>query len=336
MIFRIIRIFFIFISALIIGASASLAFLLYSNTAPQASEDEIVFEVYAGESARSVGRRLEEAGIIRNRYFWYMLCQFDTAFIKAGAYRIQLPISQIDLHFLLVRGRQIMVKVMIPEGYTLKKTAHAMSLAGICSEEEFLKAASDPALLAKYNIPGSTMEGYLYPDTYLFPMSFSGGNVVDTMAQTFFSRLDDFPQAKSLNAEELYQKVTIASIVEREYRDPQEAAVMAGVFYNRLDIDMALQSCATVEYIITEILGRPHPERLFDRDTEISNPYNTYINKGMPPGPISSPGAVALNAVFNPSESNYLYFRLIDQSKGSHYFSQTFDEHIKAGILYVK
>jgi UPF0755 protein len=111
---------------------------------------------------------------------------------------------------------------------------------------------------------------------------------------------------------------------------------MAGVFYNRLSIGMALQSCATVEYVITEIQGRPHPELLYTRDTEIRDPYNTYIRPGLPPGPISAPGAAALRAAFFPEESNFLYFRLVDSEAGRHYFSRTLDDHIRAGVLYVK
>jgi UPF0755 protein len=128
----------------------------------------------------------------------------------------------------------------------------------------------------------------------------------------------------------------MASIVEREYRVDEEAPLMAGVFYNRLRIGMALQSCATVEYVITEIQGRPHPERLFDRDIEIRNPYNTYMVPGLPPGPISAPGEVALHAAFNPVPSDYLYFRLVNPAEGRHYFSKTLDDHIRAGVLYVK
>jgi len=141
---------------------------------------------------------------------------------------------------------------------------------------------------------------------------------------------------RSTDAAELNRRIIIASIVEREYRVPEEAAVMAGVFYNRLDIGMALQSCATVEYVITEIQGRPHPEQLFNRDLEIRDPYNTYIRPGLPPGPISAPGETALKAAFIPESTEYLYFRLIDTGAGRHYFSRTLDDHIRAGALYVK
>jgi UPF0755 protein len=338
------------IGTIVVVAGATITVLVYCNAAPETApvvpRDDpgtmleggaiLVFEVYSGETARSVGQRLHNAGVIKTQYFWYLLCRYDTSFIKAGSYRIQLPISQIDLHSLLIKGQQILVKVTIPEGSTLKKTARIFSDAGICDEGDFLEAAANADTLTRYYIPGDTMEGFLYPDTYLFPAPFPVNKVIDTMADTFFRRLAVFPSAVMLTPDELYEKVILASIVEREYRVDEEAALMAGVFYNRLDIDMALQSCATVEYVITEIQGKPHPERLFDRDTLIPNPYNTYTNRGLPPGPISLPGAVALHAVFNPVSSDYLYFRLVDPAAGRHYFSKTFDEHIKASTLYVK
>jgi UPF0755 protein len=181
------------------------------------------------------------------------------------------------------------------------------------------------------------MEGYLYPDTYLFPPAYPASRVVTAMADTFFIRLKEIrDDILSLSPEELNRRVIIASIVEREYRVNEEAALMAGVFYNRLEIGMALQSCATVEYVITEIQGRPHPEVLYTRDTEIRDPYNTYIRPGLPPGPISAPGKVALEAAFNPAASDYLYFRLVDSASGQHYFSKNLDDHIRAGVLYVK
>jgi UPF0755 protein len=294
-------------------------------------------ELRPGESVRSVGQRLENAGIIRNRYFWELLSYADKKYLKAGIYSLSLPASQMEIRSILISGRQILIRVTIPEGVTLKKTAQILAKAAICGEEDFLAAASDRAVLDTYRVPGPTMEGYLYPDTYLFPESYPADLAVKTMADTFFKRLAETgPEALSLSPAELNNRVIMASIVEREYRVDEEAALMAGVFYNRLRIGMALQSCATVEYVITEIQNRPHPERLFDQDTEIRNPYNTYMVPGLPPGPISAPGAVALNAAFHPVSSEYLYFRLINPAEGRHYFSKTLDDHIQAGVLYVK
>jgi len=302
------------------------------------SEGEaVIFEVLRGESARSVGDRLADWGLIRSRLFWQILCRYSGEQIKTGNYRIDVPSNTIAIYRLLVSGRQMLLRVTIPEGLTLSKTAKLMENAGICASEEFISKASDPEITGLYRIPGPGMEGYLYPDTYLFPSGYPAAMVVRAMADNFFARaakMDD--RIPSMPPDELNKLVILASIVEREYRLDEEAPLMAGVFQNRLDIGMALQSCATVEYIITEIQGKPHPEVLSTRDTEIRDPYNTYMRPGLPPGPIASPGAVALKAALNPAKSDYLYFRLIEADSGRHYFSRTLDDHIKAGALYTK
>jgi UPF0755 protein len=357
---RIIRFFVLLIGLALFFAVVSAGIVVYLNAPPTTAESKPVLglaggepettfdgirfegntayiEVRKGESARSVGRRLEQAGIIRNALFWQFLCRFDRDFIKTGTYMLEIPASQLTIHRLLVSGKQLLRRVTIPEGVTLKKMAAIFDEAGICKAGDFLAAASDPAVLAEFHVPGATMEGYLFPDTYLFPESYPAGQVVRAMAEVFFRRLAGIESAAlNLNPTELNRAVIIASIVEREYRVEDEAPLMAGVFYNRLSIGMALQSCATVEYVITEIQGKPHPEVLYTRDIEIQNPYNTYIRPGLPPGPISAPGAAALNAAFHPAASEFLYFRLTDAAAGRHYFSKTLDDHIRAGALYVK
>ncbi len=151
------------------------------------------------------------------------------------------------------------------------------------------------------------------------------------------SRLaEGLPESLSLDPGELHRRIILASVVEREYRLPEEAPRIAGVFWNRLKIGMALQSCATVVYIITEVQGKKHPEVLYNRDIEIQHPFNTYLHPGLPPAPIANPGLTALQAVFRPEPSRYLYFRLLDARTGRHYFSETLDEHIRAGSLAVK
>ena len=300
-------------------------------------EDGVFIEVRRGESAQSVGRRLEGAGLINNRLFWQLLCRLDSEPVKAGAYLLQVPASQMAIHRLLVSGRQILHRVTIPEGVTLKKIAGILQDAGICSADDFLEEAANQRTIGSYRIPNPTMEGYLFPDTYLFPKEYPASLVIKSMADTFFSRMEIiYPSVVDLTPQEINRRVIIASIVEREYRIGEEAPLMAGVFFNRLRIGMALQSCATVEYIITEIQGRPHPKVIYNRDLEIRSPYNTYLVPGLPPGPISAPGETALGAAFFPEETDFLYFRLEDPSAGKHYFSKTLDEHIKAGELVPK
>jgi len=296
-----------------------------------------VILVEPGETAESVGLRLRDYGLIRSIVFWNLLARIDSKTIKAGRFQLQTGASCTQIREALVSGKQMMERVTIPEGFTLKKTAELLERNGIVSTTDFLMVAHSPEILQSYGIPANSMEGYLFPDTYFFPRSYSAQLVVEKMLETFYIRLYEIaPEARSLSEKELFDKIIIASIVEREYRADDEAPLMAGVFLNRLKIGMALQSCATVEYVITEILGKPHPEVLYNKDISIKDLYNTYMYAGLPPGPISSPGTTAIKSIFYPSSSEYLYFRLVDPSEGRHRFSRTLDEHSKAGMLYLK
>ena len=155
------------------------------------------------------------------------------------------------------------------------------------------------------------------------------------MLDNFFHKTADIPHFPDDPAQR-YEAVILASIIEREYRVPEEAVKIAGVFSNRLQIGMGLQSCATVEYILTEIQHKPHPDRLLNRDLEIDHPYNTYKWRGLPPGPISNPGMTALYAACNPEKSGYLYFRLENAETGTHIFTRNLTEHAKAGAIILK
>ncbi|MDR2767281.1 MAG: endolytic transglycosylase MltG [Treponema sp.] len=334
---------FLILAAILVGTA------IYLNKAPEPrsgvsaagitldGEGNALITIGEGESSYAVGRRLEQAGLIRTRHFWNLLSRFEKDFIKAGTYRIPLPASQTGIRGALVEGRQILLRVTIPEGVTLKKAAAIMETAGICSAGDFLSAARDGRIIESYQIPNATMEGYLYPETYFFPAAYPAERVIRAMADTFMSRVKEIaPESAGMSAGELNNIIILASIVEREYRVADEAPIMAGVFYNRLRINMPLQSCATVEYLITEIQEKPHPYQLFNIDIEQIHPFNTYVNGGLPPGPISFPGRTALDAAFHPAQTDYLYFRLVDEAAGRHYFSKSLDAHIKAGALFVK
>jgi UPF0755 protein len=333
-------------------AVVSLAIIMHLNSPPHTNthfteierdgikimeNGECYIEVRRGESSQSVGLRLERTGVIRNRYFWNLINRMEKGLIKTGTYRVELPTSQLSIHRLLVSGKQLLLRVTVPEGETLSKMAKVFEEAGICSADDFLQAARDPDIAALYGIPNKTMEGYLFPDTYLFPGNFPAEQVVKAMKENFFKKIEVInPQVTTMGVSELNEKVILASIIEREYRVAEEAPLIAGVFTNRLRINMALQSCATVEYIITEIQGKPHPTHIYNQDLEIRDPYNTYQRPGLPPGPISAPGAVALHAAMFPEQTEYLYFRVEDVASGRHYFSRTLDEHIKAGQMVLK
>jgi UPF0755 protein len=155
--------------------------------------------------------------------------------------------------------------------------------------------------------------------------------------ETFFERLEEVePGWRSLGGGKLLEKVILASIVEREYQLTEEAPLIASVFENRRRLGIGLESCATIAYIITEIQHLPHPEYITLEDKGIDSPYNTYKWAALPPGPISNPGRVALDAAFHPARTDYLYFVLRDPEAGKHYFSKDLDAHNKAKKLYLK
>lgn len=339
------------VGSILVIILVGLGMVSYANSAPgwpkvqpsfergieKQDDDSMLVEIFQGESASSLGKRLKTAGLIRSALAWNLISRFSKDSIKAGFYRISEPESLLELYQRFTRGQQLQIRVTIPEGATLSKISQLLERAGICESRDFMLAAASRELLEKYHIPNTSLEGYLFPDTYLFPKGFNPEKIVAIMVENFLSKLKKLiPESAVLSNRELHQKVILASIIEREYRVDDEAPVMASVFYNRLNIGMALQSCATVEYVITEIQGKPHPEVLSFRDIAIQNPFNTYIRQGLPPGPISNPGMVALRAAFYPAQTNFLYFRLVDPNEGRHRFSKTLDEHVKAGIIYVK
>jgi UPF0755 protein len=208
---------------------------------------------------------------------------------------------------------------------------------GVVAAADFREAAGSAVLALAYGVPDDDLEGYLFPDTYRFSQNMPARLIVRKMVENFFGRLASIaPDYADLERETLRRRVILASVVEREYRVAEEAPYIASVFYNRLKYNIGLESCATIAYIITEEQGKPHPEQITRADLKIPSKYNTYIWAGYPPGPISNPGAVALEAAFRPAETDYYYFLLKDPAVGSHYFSTDLDEHNQAKRFYIK
>ncbi|TFG82721.1 MAG: endolytic transglycosylase MltG [Spirochaetales bacterium] len=297
------------------------------------------FTVRSGDSAYAIARRLREFGFIRSEPLFRVLLKARglEQSLKAGVYEIRPDMSGSGVMDMIASGRQVLSRVSVPEGAGLDVVAAAAERAGIATAANFMSAAVDTALLTELDIPETSFEGYLFPETYFLPFEAGAAALIRMMVATFRSRLAVLaPESTALSPEELHRYVILASVVEREYRVPEEAPLMASVFWNRLRIGMALQSCATIVYVITERQGKPHPSRIYDRDLQIEDPFNTYRFPGLPPGPISNPGPTALQAAFRPTASKYLYFRLVDEASGRHYFSETLDEHIKAASLAVK
>jgi UPF0755 protein len=295
--------------------------------------------VERGETVRTIASRLEAEGLIRSPLFLRILAKLkatETSF-QSGSYLVSSGSSALQVHNVLVSGREILHKVTIPEGWTVSRIAALLESSGITEAAAFLEASANETVLADLGIAAETAEGYLFPDTYLMPKQYSAEKALRLMAGRFFEVLESvYPNYRFMKPDELYQKVVLASVIEREYVVEEEAPLMASVFYNRLEIDMPLQSCATVAYALSEEMGRDYPDYLTLRDLEVESFYNTYMHRGLPPGPISNPGRTALEAAFFPDDTDYLFFLLKNPETGAHEFTQNYGDHLDAKNLYLK
>ena len=327
---------FIFIVFLFVFAGMA----YYYNLPVSMSDDEvIVIEIEKGASLRSISEKLEGNNLIRSSFIFMAITKIMGAEqkMKSGQYGISRSMNTVGIYRMIVSGDAMLYKITIPEGITASKIAAILEAAKITDQEGFFNAIVDSELIKKFNISAASLEGYLFPDSYMFPQNYPAERVVSFMVSNFFKKIAAiYPEYTSLTPREINNNLIVASIVEREYRVAEEAPLIASVFFNRLNIRMPLGSCATVEYIITEIQKKPHPEYLTYADIEIESAYNTYIKYGLPPAPICNPGGVALSAAFAPAETNYLYFVLKDKNSGEHFFSTKFSDHNNAKILYLK
>ena len=283
-----------------------------------------IFTVSNGESVSTIGRNLKENGHIRSGRFFVALVRVRglAGDIKAGEYRIEHQFKTTQIVEVLKTGAVVTQKFTIPEGYHMRQIAEVLDNAGIVDGDAFLDACYDQAILDSYKIPFNNVEGYLYPDTYIVAKGLSPEQLITMMIDRFFEMIDSIPNA-NFQHNELGRLIIIASLVEREAKIKEERPVIAAVFYNRLMNEKRLESCATVQYV----LGKTK-ERLLFSDLRVKSPYNTYLNKGLPPGPIASPGIDSIRAAMFPAEVDYLFF--VSKRDGSHHFSTTYSEHLKA------
>lgn len=322
---------------LAVGAAAGVSIV---DRAPRGIPAEgVIFGIEHGENLAEIAARLEEQGLVRSGLLLRVLARLKGTgqSFKAGYYRIRPAYDTLAVHDLLVEGRQDQVSVTVPEGWTSVRIASYLAERQVTDKDAFLAAVSSTELLAQFGIPGQSLEGYLFPDTYYLSQNMPAQIIVSEMVSNFFRKVAVIdPKYQARGAGALHEAVILASIVEREYRVAQEAPYIASVFTNRLARGMGLESCATVAYIITEIQGKPYPQMLTKDDLAIDSPFNTYKWAGYPPGPISNPGITALDAALHPAKTDFFYFVLRDANAGSHYFSRDLEEHNRAKRFYLK
>lgn len=296
---------------------------IFQPVTPAASA---LVNVTPGLPLAEVAGRLQEAGVVRSASGFKLLAWLrgDNNRIKAGPYDFSGPATPGRVLNRLVAGDVRRQRLTIPEGFSLREIAARIEAEGLGRAETFLRLARDRKFIATLGIASPTLEGYLFPETYLFASGTPEDRLIKVMVRQFESRLSpDMVEGAAKLGLNPHQLVTLASIVQKEAGTLAEMPVIAAVFHNRLRRKMPLQADPTVIYGIANFNGN-----ITRKDLRTPTPYNTYRIAGLPPGPIASPGEDALRAAAFPAKADYLYF--VARGDGTHAFSTNLREHNQA------
>lgn len=319
----------ILVAAVVVLAVAG---LLYQLVHPyQGFSEPAVVVIEQGMSRAAIAARLARLGVLHYRLPFLLYCFLQPhRTLKAGEYHFDRPVSPLNVFAKLARGEVHLHLLTIPEGYSMFDIARAADEMQLASAAAFLEAARDTSLIADLAPRATSLEGFLFPDTYSFARPASPRQMVAQMVARFrqvWAGLQSSPSASSprplpLKPDEI---VTLASLVEKETSVSEERGLIAAVFYNRLRRRLPLQCDPTLIYAAR--LAGDYDGVINVSDMERDSPYNTYRYPGLPPGPIANPGRAALEAVLHPPRSDFLYF--VSNTNGGHFFSRTAAEHAR-------
>ncbi|MDP3900270.1 MAG: endolytic transglycosylase MltG [bacterium] len=341
--------------AVVVAITAIVIVMVYFfssfNGSVQSVSQEVLFTIDPGQGVSVVGQNLADQNLIASKFNFEMYIWLKNwgANIQAGDYVLDKKMTIAEISKTLVRGEALSNEkiVKIIEGWRASDIADYLETNNIASGALFSKLVNCP----KYNdcvdtesadvytflkeAPGgaveTTLEGFLFPDTYRVFKDANAGDIIAKMLNNFSKKLT--PQMREDIAKQnksVYEIITMASIIEREVRSAEDMKVVSGIFWNRLGIDMALQSDATLSYYLKD---KKPAHNLAELETD--TPFNTYKYRGLPPAPISNPGLNAITAAIYPDDTNYLYF-LNNLETGQSYFAETLDEHNKNKALYLR
>jgi UPF0755 protein len=307
--------------ALGLGVAATFFWFLHAPGPPVLAP--ITVAIGEGERFGSVAHDLARRGVVRHWLplaLWARVTRQDRA-VHWGEYLITTPLTPLELLARLTGPPDPLHQVTVPEGFAVREIVALLAAAGFGSEESFLCLLDDPTFLDTEDLPPDGAEGYLFPDTYAFPLATPQERILRGMIERF---REVFTPELAMRAADrgltVQQAITLASMVEKETGKPEERRLVAAVFLNRLRIGMPLQSDPTVLY------GREGGDRVITRaDLHRPTPYNTYTIPGLPPAPIANPGRASLEAAVDPAPVDYLYF--VARGDGTHEFTSTLREH---------
>jgi UPF0755 protein len=291
---------------------------------------EEIFVVNKGSGLRTVAAQLEKRGLIKSKNFFMLWAYLKggSRHIKAGEYGLNRSMAPVRIFHILSSGTIKTYSFTIPEGLVAEQIADLLEGGNFLNKRDFIYLVHDKSLIASYDIDGQSLEGYLFPDTYVISRDMGARDLIDLMVNRFWEVFDALIGDQKIGMS-VKDMVTLASIVEKETGLADERPIIASVFLNRLERGMRLDSDPTVIYGLKDFDGNLRRE-----DLRTPSPYNTYIHPGLPLGPIANPGRESLKAVLDPADTEYLYF--VSKNDGSHHFSSTLKEHNKAVFKYQK
>ncbi len=311
----------------LLGAAGFIGYVAYMflTVPPEMPGNERIVLIPSGSSGRKIAEMLETESVIRNKHLFMMLARFyrNGKTMKAGEYRFTTAMLPTDVLNMLQNGKIYARFITIPEGYTARQMADLLAERGF-DNAAFLAFVFDKQNAARFNITAESLEGYLFPSTYHITRETNAETFAQMMVEEFWKVITpDLKQEIAQKGMTVHEIVTLASIVEEEAQVPEERELIAAVYRNRLRIGMKLDSDPTVIYGIPNFNGN-----LTRADLQTDTPYNTYMRKGLPPGPIASPGKASILAALRPANVKYLYF--VAKNDGSHQFSTNYQDHLRA------
>ena len=313
------------IALAVLAAALVSAFLLFDRQPTGNWEGKLVL-VPKGSPLPQVAGILREGGLLPHPLAFraLVLVTFSGRRLHYGEYAFPTPPSTYDAWRRLVRGDVIKYEVTVPPGANLYDIAEMLEKKKLAKAEAFLATASSPDVLRRLEIPGESAEGYLFPDSYILVKPVTPEEILEFMVRQFHRNVPPDTEKRAKEAGlSLHQVVTIASIIEKETGVEEEKPIVSAVIRRRLALGMPLQMDPTVIYGVKRFDGT-----VTRKDLQTAGPYNTYLNRGLPTGPIANPGLAALAAALNPSKEEYLYF--VSRNDGAHTFSRTLQEHNRA------
>ncbi|MCG8566126.1 MAG: endolytic transglycosylase MltG [Desulfobacterales bacterium] len=312
-----------------LGLVLALSFLgarQFLTTPVQPQRTTTRFVIPSGENLTGIALQLKEQELISNAFFFGLYARYQgaAASLQAGEYLFDAPHTPVEILSILKKGKVKLYRITLPEGLNMKETAAVVDRSGFCDKTDFLRLCTDADFIRELGIASHSLEGYLYPDTYFFPITADCRQIISKMVESLDRVYGNEWKKRGTELGFNRQEVlTLASIIEKETGKAFERPLISSVFHNRIHKGMKLQSDPTVIYGDPNFKGR-----IRTRHLRRKTPYNTYVIKGLPLGPIANPGAAAIEAALYPDKSDFLFF--VSKNDRTHKFSKTLKEHNRA------